>query len=313
MAAAITACLCACPKSVPPCAYVDRGPDAGRVAIVSGACFELACPIGSVPTRAGRCECNAGLSPLLGACVSQEMGDDFCGASARFANGACTTHPCAPDQALDLESGACLPRASANAVSRLKLEDDEHASCHTSGRVAVASHGALLCMQPASLCGRGARDAACAPAACEAGEVEDESSGRCARIVKAVPEGYVVDVGAWTRAVLGPDGGAGTRVLCSPLVAAGEQPLVYGRVDFRVDLSFPDNDVSLVAPNVVVQSNDGRAVPQPLATNAVLSLVRSLRMLGGVASAGVVSAHVVCDLAALQTTMAAREGDSGLH
>ncbi len=131
--------------------------------------------------------------------------------------------------------------------------------------------------------------------------------------MKAVPEGYVVDVGAWTRAVLGPDGGAGTRVLCSPLVAAGEQPLVYGRVDFRVDLSFPDNDVSLVAPNVVVQSNDGRAVPQPLATNAVLSLVRSLRMLGGVASAGVVSAHVVCDLAALQTTMAAREGDSGLH
>ncbi len=313
MTAGIAACLCACPKSVPPCAYVDRGADAGHVEILSGACSELACPNGSAPTSAGRCECNTGLSPLSGACVSQEMGDDFCGASGRFTNGTCVTKACTLDQALDLESGVCLPRASADAASRLKLEEDEHASCHTSGRVAVASHGALLCLQPGSVCGRGSRDAACAPAGCEAGEVLDETTGRCARVVKATPEGYVVDVGAWTRAVLGPDGGVGTRVLCSPLVAAGAQPLVYGRVDIRVDLSFPDNDVSLVAPNVVVQSNDARSVPQPLATNAVLSLVRSLRMLGGVASAGVVSTHIVCDLPALQTTMASREGDSGLR
>lgn len=308
--------LWACPKSGPPCAFVDRGADAGRVVVSSGACMELACPAGSSPTATGRCACGVGLSPLLGACVSQETGDKLCGKSSRFADGACVPTPCM-EGALDWESGLCLPQSAVDSTSRLKLEEDEHAACHSAGRAMVVAQGAPLCVPPSTLCGRGSRShpasAPCGePANCGAGEVLDESTDRCVRFVRADAGKYVVDVGQWTRAVLGPDGGSGTRVLCGPLFAAGSQ-LVYGRVDIRVDLSFPDNDISLVAPSIAVRSEDARAVPLALATSTVLQLVEPLRVVGGVASAGAVSTHIVCDLPALEAPMATRAGDSGLR
>jgi hypothetical protein len=254
---------------------------------------------------------------LLGACVSQETGDKFCGVAAQFNAGGCTPKACAADQSVNVDTGACLPKSAVDAISRLKLEEDEHVGCHSSGRVLVVAHDSALCMSPTDVCGRGSRqpaNLACGgPAACEAGEILDESSDRCIRIVKSDEHGYVVDVGAWMRFVLGPDGGPGTRTLCSPLLSSGVQPLVYGRVDVRIDLAFPDNDVSLVSPNVTLHEDDTRQVPQPQANALVMQLVETLRQLGGTASAGVVSTHVVCDLPALESTMAIRAGDSGLR
>src|SRR5450631_1703812 len=64
-----------------PCAYVDRGADAG--ALVTSACPPLACPDGATPASTGRCSCKAGLWPVLGACVDQDLGTRFCGKGAR--------------------------------------------------------------------------------------------------------------------------------------------------------------------------------------------------------------------------------------
>ncbi len=304
--------ICGCPKSTPPCAYVDRGVDAGHVTIVSGACTELACPLGSSPSASARCVCSSGLSPLLGACVGQETGAKFCGLAARFVNGACETTTCATDQALDLESGACMPQAAIDSASRIKLEEDEHARCHSDGRALVIARGTPFCVSPGDVCARGSRyargsAAACgAPAGCEAGEVLDEVADRCVRIVHSDRTGYVVDVGAWTRAVLGPDGGVGSKALCQPLLTAEAQSFVVGRVDMRIDLAFPSNDVSLVAPTVIVGSDDKRVVPVPTVMAAMTQLIEPLRMIGGTSTAGVVSTHVVCDLPALESTMATR-------
>ena len=112
----------------------------------------------------------------------------------------------------------------------------------------------------------------------------------------------VVDVGSWSRAVLGADGGPGTPLLCRTL---GQEPWALDvgpggarGVALRVELVFPDNDVTQVTARVALMDlatgaalsgQAGRA-----AEVAVESLLGPLRALGGTASAAAATSSILC-------------------
>jgi hypothetical protein len=106
----------------------------------------------------------------------------------------------------------------------------------------------------------------------------------------------IVDVGRWTRAALGPDGGEGAPRLCSVLAAnpwsfdvgsGGVRPL-----HLAVELVFPDNDVTQVTSRVTV--DDAPPAGAAAADRAVATLLVPLRSLGGTTDAASVSTRVTC-------------------
>jgi len=303
LAACVTAAaiaLAGCP-SKPPCAYVDRSADAG--AIVSGACVALTCPASAEPSSTGRCACSGDLMPLLGACVDATLGARFCGAGARFDNGACTPIPCAAGETLDTDTGICLPQAEIDRASNLHLdeEQDEHAVCFSPTKSLVVTHGAPWCVPPEIACGRASLrrgSTACGSAArCAAGEVADATTGRCERIVSPSSRGkWVVDVAQWARLVLGPDGGTGAPTLCTPFAGGGAMPTVSARLDLHIDLAFPANDVSLATFGLATRGGEARGLGEADVRTAIEVLVSALRAMGGTASAAAVSLHVACEL-----------------
>jgi hypothetical protein len=115
----------------------------------------------------------------------------------------------------------------------------------------------------------------------------------------------LVDVGAWTALALGIDGGPGSTVLCQPL---SQRPALFGvepdrpvRVNIRVTMTLPDQDVSELRTEIV--ASDGRGQSLSLAADAVVveeatTLLELLRSLGGESSAATVGVNVRCDIGA---------------
>ena len=288
--------LAGCPGGTH-CARVD-GP--------AGRCVAPVCPAGAT-ARDGECNCGEGSTVVLWACVSHDLADAYCGADARVQpGGACAPKECEAGRALDVVSGLCLPAsrtlAAMSPVAAAEPAPDQRARC--SFGTLVARAGQATCLVGELSCGRGqvferetdggtpgpmgGRCRAAKP--CGAGELFDEVSEQCVRIVRAGGTDHAVDVGAWARLALGIDGGEGTRSFCAPVRAAlgeGTAP-----VAFALRLSFPDNDVTQVS---------GRVVSQPAATVVLDSAARSLdqlletlRHLGGMATAGAVSLDISC-------------------
>jgi hypothetical protein len=257
-----------------------------------------ACPRDSRPDASGRCACDPGDVPVLGACVRPTVADGYCGAAAHATTGGACVYPvCAADDAVDVDAG-CVPLGA--------LLHGGPRSCGPGASLAVEERRAV-CIPADAACPRGtsAAGAACVhPPACPPGTLA--SAGACRPVVMRGEGGSrLVDLGAWTAVVLGIDGGPASRDLCGPLQA---RPLAFElapsdrlSLHLRIELSAPDNDVTRVSAAVHATA-PGAAHPLPpagavLAELAVGGLLEPLRGLGGEATATRVDVEVRCDLA----------------
>jgi len=300
----------------------------GAVAVLVGACrtppapclgelgCEVACPRDSTVDASGRCACQSGDLPVLGACVPPAVADGYCGRAGRASPGGCEFIACGPDEAVDSDVG-CVPIAT--------LVHGGPSACPAGAALVVAS-GATACVEPDVACPRGsqARASSCARAPrCPAGTLA--SSGGCRPLLVHRHAGApVVDVGAWAAIVLGVDGGPGSPDLCRPLqrhpAALGVQRGESLTVELRITITVPDEDITrvLVLVDAVAPARQGtdaeadaqvRAHPdagRPLppgaaavAEAAVGSLVETLRGLGGQALATRTSGTFRCTITSL--------------
>jgi len=156
----------------------------------------------------------------------------------------------------------------------------------------------------------------------EDGEVLDESTERCVRVLTPFEGSHVVDVGTWARLALGADGGPGTNALCAALRDDARAFVsVNGSsasVAIGVELRFPGNDVTEVqATLTVTEARTGATFagpPSTLVERAVNDEVEALRSIGGVARAAAVSAKVRCDVRVMSRPAAQRKtlADAGV-
>lgn len=311
----------ACPRPSR-CAKTDA-PDGGP----PPRCIALACPPSSTPTDDGSCACGGGASALFGGCIAPSQGKRYCGPSSRFEDGTCIARTCETDFQLDRASGICLPLGSVRQLAThamgIPLYEDETIAC-AEGETLVLRDTQAYCMKAEEACPRGTRfrEGKCAPArSCGAGEVQDESTERCVRVLTPFEASHVVDVGTWARLALGADGGPGTNALCAALRDDARTFVsVNGSsasVAIGVELRFPGNDVTEVQATVTVtEARTGATFagpPSTLVERAVNDEVEALRSIGGLAGATAVSTKVRCELRVLARPAAQRKptGDAG--
>lgn len=265
-----------------------------------GRCERLACPTGARPTAEGRCECEAGSSAALGACLPAAQREALCGVTSHPAEGGCAPKVCASG-VIDGATGVCLPVGSVRSVAesmQVPLLADETLTCAGERRLVIG--GNLAACVAAEACGPGARleKKACVPErGCAAGEVSSGAS--CVRIVHPGEGGPLVDVAAWARAILGPDGGVGSSFLCGGFTIA---PWLFTQAtDVRftlalsIDLRIPDNDVTQARARLEgFNAVTGQPVPIEPVEQVVDRLISGLRAMGGSARASAVSTHLRC-------------------
>ena len=246
----------------------------------------VGCP--SVP-QSPKGGCNEGL--LLGVCVSDEAADAFCGhAATPVSGGGCARHTCKPGEALELDSGVCLPASVTHGLLTHDPEDTRIAFCEGGVVERSSPTSDLTCASGASACRRGEHFVdAKGKKGCEAlppcglGELFDEGVSRCVRVKKRV-----VDVGTWARLVLGPDGGEGTSAFCAPIRAASPQTS-----RFRLSLTFGNNDVTQLGAHLEALPPT-TAAASDAAEKSLNGLTELLRFMGGETSAASVSLELVC-------------------
>jgi hypothetical protein len=253
----------------------------------SASANDASCPPGASAEKSG-CTCRADLHLVLGACVSPRIAADFCGTTAKAgARGCLALPPCEPGRARDVASGECLPRREVRALASstgILVGDDEIVKCQAGEQLAAipgdASAGGLrlACFAPRRM----------AATTCPAGSIASRAAGpaRCARVTT----GSRLDVARWLQAVVGPDGGEATPLLCEALERAGRRGASGARV--TVALAFPDNDVTLVAASIT--SEGATAELASAAEHATAPMIEALRSLGGTASQASASTTVRC-------------------
>ncbi|HEY5242456.1 MAG TPA: hypothetical protein VIJ22_13345 [Polyangiaceae bacterium] len=257
-----------------------------------------ACPRDARPDASGRCVCDPGDVPVLGACVPPPVADAYCGPASRAtASGACVFPTCAADEAVDVGAG-CVPLGT--------LLHGGPRSCGEAATLAIEGRRSV-CIPADAACPRGthAAGAACVHLPqCPPGTLT-ETGGTCRPVVlRGAGGSRLVDLGAWAALVLGADGGPASADLCRPLQArpatlevgpADRLPLRLG-----IALSAPGNDVTRVSADVNVTSPGAAHPPPPaaaaLAEAAVAALLEPLRGLGGETTSTRVDVEVRCVL-----------------
>jgi len=250
----------------------------------------------------GRCACAPGETLELGSCVPAAVGDAFCGPAARAGIDGCTFRRCGGDDAVDIATGACVPRAAVARAGSFACAP---------GTVATPEGGELSCLPADATCPRGTEFASgrCVRRpVCPAGSLAFAGKAAAGRVV-CVPvvsaggrtTGERVDVGAWAAIAIGVDGAEGSPDLCRPIA---QRPLAFGLapdaslvVHVRVEISIPDEDVSRVRAAATARGEGGARLPasgESVVSDAVGSALELLRGLGGEASTGVVAAEVRC-------------------
>jgi len=216
---------------------------------------------------------------------------------------------CTEGEPIDLASGECVPVLSLRRLEgggRRSVDLDAGLGCVNADAGLVVEGDNLACLPHAASCGRGARwkDGACRPdPICPLGTIADPV-GACVSVVHRDHGETLVDVGAWIRTVIGPDGGEGTRAICGPL---SERPwragvISHGNavIDVQVDMVFPDNEVKAAHVAVLARRHfDAHNVEASSAVPAgryMEPLWNALRTLGGLSSAASATVHVHCAL-----------------
>jgi hypothetical protein len=254
-----------------------------------------ACPRSAQRGPLNRCVCDPGRVLLMGACVAPALGDAFCGPAARAGADGCSFRPCPTRERLDIASGGCEGASSLDFAvcgeHELSLLENEQVSC----------------VPTDATCPRLTRrmGGACAgPPSCPPGSLPDQ--GSCRSIVTVGPRGESrVDVGVWTALALGIDGGLGSAALCRPIA---QRPALFGvtpkgpvRIDIRVTMTMPDQDVSALSARVVATEAGGLPLSPPAetaVTDAATTLLELLRSLGGESTTAAVGARVRCEIGA---------------
>ncbi|MGD0525405.1 MAG: hypothetical protein ABSE49_09690 [Polyangiaceae bacterium] len=263
-----------------------------------------ACPRDARQDASGRCVCDRGDLPVLGACVPPAVADAYCGPAARATEGGgCVFRACDPSAVVDVDAG-CISVGS--------LLHGGPRACDAGESLVVEEHRPV-CIAADAACPRGTRaaGASCAyPPSCPAGSLVTGAS--CRPVVLRGDDGTPrVDLGAWAALALGNDGGPGSADLCRPLLAH-PVALELGPADrlalrLHVVLSAPDGDVSRVSAEVrtttAAGSTTGPAHPlapaaATLAEASVATLLEPLRGLGGETTATRVEVEVRCELGA---------------
>jgi hypothetical protein len=261
-----------------------------------------ACPRDSSRDGSGRCACALGTVLALGACVSPSIGDVYCGPGERMGVDGCSPRACAPDEAIDLATGACAPRTTVR----------RGAGGCPDAAVAEDREGAVVCLRTADTCPHGTHrdgDRCARPLACPPGTLPE--AGGCRSFVSAAAgpaRSPRIDVGTWATLVFGVDGGDGSDDLCRTLarrtdafaIAPGEKEVAL----LDIALTLPDQDTTRASASVDVEmrATPGAALaPLPPAARgiverAVASLVEPFRGLGGESSAAALRLTVRCDL-----------------
>ena len=297
----------------------------GRAGLRTEGREPVACPRDAVAVGGG-CQCAPGLVVLEGACVGPRELDAYCGSLGRSSGGAgsCVAPTCAAGEPIDLATAQCAPaRAARTIFARVRpVPDDMQIGCRAGWALVVHGEGddrAMACLPSPDACPRastwapGAARCVQAPA-CPPGEVRREPTGRaddggpelgrCVRIVTrgGAEEGPIVDVGIWSRAMLGADGGEGTARLCRLLAERPWELDVHPggaqTVELTLELRFPDNDVTQVSGRVETLDAASQlpvfgAAAQE-AQKALDALLVPLRALGGATDAASASTQVRC-------------------
>jgi hypothetical protein len=126
-----------------------------------------------------------------------------------------------------------------------------------------------------------------------------------------------IDVGVWTALAIGTDGGLGSNDLCRPLE---QEAQVFGAVGaeggppirIRIDLEFPDQDLTRSTAEVEVRDAEGDVLhgdPARTVERAVTTMTELLRSLGGEATAASVELDVRCELG---SSAPSTDGGAGL-
>lgn len=255
----------------------------------------------------------AGCAPqefaIAGVCMAPDEAARYCGKGAHPEGGGCRPVACTEGEPIDLSSGECLPLLS---LRRLVTEQggsltgDSGVGCKLPEAGLVVEGSSLACLARPSFCGRGARwkDNACHPdPTCPLGAIAD-LEGACVPVVRRSGPDTIVDVGAWIRVVIGPDGGDGTPTVCGPLVARPWRAGVISHgnaiVDVQLDFVFPDNNVkdakiSIAGHKQADPHNVEASTSVPIA-RYMEPVTEALRSLGGTSNAASASVRVRCPL-----------------
>lgn len=263
-----------------------------------------ACPRAAAPDANGRCTCDADHVAVLGACLSRDAADAWCGPPAQARDdGSCAFRKCPAGSALDLRGGCVADGSLVRGSPRC-----------APGAALVVDDASVTCASADAACPRGtvSAGATCAsPPSCPAGSLWDGRT--CEPLVEAGPRGPLVRLGAWVRLALGVDHGRGSEELCRPLEASsaafGLTPGQRIDVVLHVVVDVPGQDVSRAYAAVHCGGTPSRVPEAPVATarasdaekiedRAVQSLVEALRGLGGESSVGTVEVEVRCSVGA---------------
>jgi hypothetical protein len=232
-----------------------------------------------------------------GACVSPREIDAYCG--SRSVAATCALPSCALGDAIDPRASTCVPQRTVRAIVArdrpLPVPEATVIACRDD-HVLIAHGDHALCLARADACPRTTHadpSRGCVPdAPCPAGEVRARDA--CVRVVT----GGMLDVGRWSRAVLGPDGGAGDDRLCRVLAQApwdfdvgpgGSRVLAL-----TIDLAFPNNDVTQAS--AVATTSDLPPAGLADAQASLDALLIPLRALGGTAGAASATVRVSCTI-----------------
>ncbi len=214
----------------------------------------------------------------------------------------CAARVCAPDEALDIASGACAPRAGVRGAP---------ASCPDAA-VVVDRRGAAACLRSADTCPHGTRregERCARPPACPPGTLPESAGCRAFVSAGAGPSTAPrVDVGAWAAIALGIDGGPGSDDLCRDVARRADafdlEPGETRSTLIHIALTIPDQDTTRASATVHLQIADGaNGSPGPappaageVVERAVASRVEPFRGLGGEASTAGFEVAVHCDV-----------------
>jgi hypothetical protein len=247
------------------------------------------------------------MAGIAGACLSHEEAVAYCGKESKPEAGGCAPTVCDSDEPIDLTTGACVPRLTLRKVEsdqRIAPARDGGLGCTDGDAGLVVEGDDLACVPRGVLCGRGARwsEGSCHPdPACAVGSVPDPS-GACVPVVSRRDGQKILDVGAWIRLVVGPDGGEGTSAVCGPLRErpwrAGVSPHTTALIEVRVAVVFPDNDVKTAHVEAAGKRrfdahNFDSTAPVPV-VRALEPVWIALRAIGGEANAASATTTVRC-------------------